>query len=176
MVDPTLGYYVPRVFAPQSSQDSLNIFTSPSQEDMQPITEGERGRRPSPPDKKARFRLELALSREPDEDVCVSCEVSGSYPLLMQAVAPQGGEHREQRLMPPFGSKPGHNLELAPAREQGPENLAGRCGAVLPVANVEEQLHNNANQHETFQVHSQHMACSIKYFRAAAILKTVGAE
>ena len=125
---------------------------------MQPITEGERGRRPSPQDKKARVRLELVSSREPDEDMLFSREVSGSNPLPMQAVAPQGGERREQRSMPPFGSKPGHNLELAPAREQGPENLVGRHDAVLPAVTVEEQLHDGTNQHETFQVHSQRIA------------------
>ena len=127
----------------------------PSQEDTQPITEGERGTRPSPQDKKAKFRLELASSRETDEDVF---EVSGSNPLPMQAVAPQGGERREQRSTPPFGSKPGHNLELAPAREQGPENLVGRHDAVLPAATVEEQ-HDGANQHATLlQMHPQRIA------------------
>ena len=128
-----------------------------SEEDMESITEAERGRRPSPQDKKAEFRSELASSREADDDVFDSREVSGSNPLPMQAIAPQGGE---QRSMPLFGDKPTtHNLELAPAREQGPEDLAGRRDAVFPAASVEEHPHDGANQHDTFlQVHPQRIA------------------
>ena len=87
-----------------------------------------------------------------------SREGSGSKnPLPTKAVAPQGGE---QRSMPLFGDKPTtHTLELAPAKEQGPENLAGRRGGVLPTATVEEHPHDGAIQHDTFlQVHSQRIA------------------
>ena len=118
------------------------------------ITEGVSGRRPSPQDKRAGFRLELASSREPDEDMFVSRQVSS--PLPVQAVAPQGGD----RSMPPFRDKLiTHHLELALGREQGTEDLAGRRDAVLPEATIEEQLHNGANQHDAFlQVHSQRIA------------------
>ena len=149
--------------APEVRSDDVTMMYLPTDvteaargtKPSQAITEGKRGRR-------ARFRLELASPREPDEDMFVSREVSGeasgSNPLPVQAVAPQGGERREQRSMPPFGSQPGYNLELAPAREQGPEDLAGCRGAVLPEVTVEEHPHDGANQHDTFQVHSQRIA------------------
>ena len=115
---------------------------------MEPVTKAERGRRPSAQDKKAGAHLKQASSREPDKDLFVSREVSGSNPLPIQAVATRGGE---QRLMPPFGDKPTtHHLELAPAREQGPEDLAGRSGAVLPAVTVEEQVPEGADLHDTF--------------------------
>ena len=90
-------------------------------------------------------------------DVTMMC-----LPTDVQAVAPQGGEQRSIS-MPPFRDKQAtHNLALAPAREQGPEDLVGRRGAVLPAASVEDHLHDRANQHDTFlQVHSQRIAPTI---------------
>ena len=87
----------------------------------------------------------------------VSRNGSGFDPLPMQAVAPQGGE---QRSMPPFGDKPTTTcLDLAPAKEQGPKDLVGCPGAVLPAATMEEHPHDGANQHDTFlQVHPQRVA------------------
>ena len=142
---------------PNGEQDIEGRRTRPSQGDKLPMTKGERGRRPSPQDKKAEFRLELVSSREPAEDIVVSREVSGSNPLFMQAVAREGGD---QRSMSPFIDKPTtHHFELAPAREQGPEDLVGRRHAVLPAATVEDQVQDGTNQHDTFlQVHSQQFA------------------
>ena len=137
--------------------DDVTIMSSPTDcgrgkafsRNMESITEAER---PSPQDKIAGFRLELV---SPEEDVSFSREVAGSTPLPMQAVGPQGGE---QRSMPYFGDKPTtHNLQLVP-RDQSTEDLASRCGAVLPAATVEEQ-HDGANQHATLlQMHPQRIA------------------
>ena len=129
----------------------------PYEEDMKTISEAENGDRPSSQDKKSGSGLKRASSKERDEDMFVSREDSGSNPLPMkEAVAAEGGV---QRPMPPFGDKPiTHRLELAPAREQGPENLAGHRGAV-PAAVVEEK-HDGRNQHDTFQVHSQRIGPS----------------
>ena len=55
------------VNAPELRSDDVTMVYLPrSQEDM---AEAERGRRPSPQDKEAEFRSELASSREGDEDV-----------------------------------------------------------------------------------------------------------
>ena len=147
--------------APELRSDDFTMMCLPtdmrSQEDMGSITRAKRGKRPSPQDKKAEFWSELALSREADKDMFDSREVSSSNPLPTQAIAPQG---EEQKSMPPFGDKPtNNNLEIAAAREQGPGDIVGRRGAVLPAATVKEHPHDGANQHDTFrQVHPQRIA------------------
>ena len=105
----------------------------------QPIPDGERGRSNSSQAKKPGFQLELASSREPDEDMLAGRKVS------------------VLNRLPPFEDKQTtHHLELAPAREQGPEDLAGRYGAGIPAANVAE---HEANQHDIVaQAHPQHIA------------------
>ena len=136
------------------SDDTTTMYPGTDVAYMQSISEAKRRTRPSLEDKKAGARLELASSREPDEDLFVSREVSGSSPLPVH-VATRGGM---QTSKSPFGDKPTtRHVELAPAREQGPEDLAGRRGAVVSAATVKEQ--DAANQHDAVvQVHSQRIA------------------
>ena len=109
--------------------------------------EGERSSRPSPKEKKARARLELASPREPDDaDLPRRRNVSGSAPPPPSREAAAQDDERASR---PFSEDKENplRLELAQAREQGPEDLIGRRAVDASVVVVEEQDNDVVQRH-----------------------------